>query len=110
MRIFSPLNFALILFVLLNIPLAPQRPYPRTERRTHDSAIPPLELPSAPHAKLRVDTAQLKREAAELTDLADTIPGQIDQVGQSQLPKDLNDNLRRIEKLAKHLRKEVSPR
>jgi hypothetical protein len=56
-----------------------------------------------------VDPAELKRDAEELQKLAVTISEQVDQVTQNQLPKDLNDNLKRIEKLAKHLRSEISP-
>ena len=41
--------------------------------------------------------------------LADSLPDQIQQVSNNQLPKDLSDNLKRIERLAKHLRSEVVP-
>ena len=58
---------------------------------------------------LQVDLAQLKREADELTQLASTIPAQINQVASGQLPKNLHQDLRRIEKLAKRLRAGVSP-
>ena len=36
-------------------------------------------------------------------------PRQIDQVTKGQLPKDLSDNLKRIEKLAKQLRSQIIP-
>jgi hypothetical protein len=56
-----------------------------------------------------VDSAKLKSDAAELRDLADALPASIDQVAKGVLPKDLSDNLKKIEKLAKHLRSEVNP-
>ncbi len=67
----------------------------------------PLKSPAVIHKD--VDPAELKRDAAELQKLAVTVSEQVDQVTQNQLPKDLNDNLKRIEKLAKHLRSEISP-
>ena len=56
-----------------------------------------------------VDSAKLKSDADELRDLADALPASIDQVAKGVMPKDLNDNLKKIEKLAKHLRSEVNP-
>ncbi len=55
-----------------------------------------------------VDPARLKREADELAKLAGLIPDQVDQVARGQFPKDLADRLRRIEKLSKRLRAEIS--
>jgi hypothetical protein len=56
-----------------------------------------------------VDAAQIKREADELAKLASAVPEEIDQVTKGELPKDLSENLKKIEKLAKRLRSEVSP-
>jgi len=68
----------------------------------------PLEPPMfAPHR--RINLAQVRDESQELQKLADTIPAQIDQVTSGQLPKDLLANLKRIEKISKHLRSQVSP-
>ena len=55
------------------------------------------------------DTAKLRSEAAELRDLADALPAAVDQVDKGMMPKDLSENLKKIEKLAKHLRSEVNP-
>jgi hypothetical protein len=55
------------------------------------------------------ELAQLRQEAAELAKLAQGVPQQIDQVAHGQLPKDLNGNLKQIEKLAKRLRSELTP-
>jgi hypothetical protein len=43
--------------------------------------------------KINVD--QVKQEAEELRNLADTVPAQIQQVTNNQLPKDLTANLKR---------------
>jgi len=55
------------------------------------------------------ELAQLRQQAAELARLSQAVPQQIDQVAQGQLPKDLNGNLKQIEKLAKRLRAELAP-
>ncbi len=55
------------------------------------------------------DPAKLQAEASQLRELADGLPAAVDQVNKGAMPKDLNDNLKKIEKLAKHLRSEVSP-
>ena len=52
---------------------------------------------------------QLQAEAAELAQLSAGIPERIDYVNKGQMPKDLNDQLKRIEKLAKCLRNEIYP-
>jgi hypothetical protein len=64
--------------------------------------------PSAP-VQPRVDAGKLKTEASELRDLADGLPTAVDQVARGAMPKDLGENLKKIVKLAKHLRSEVNP-
>jgi hypothetical protein len=68
----------------------------------------PLEPPMQPHSR-KVDVEQVKQEADELKKLADGVPAQIELLAKNQYPKDLNENLKRIEKLAKHLRSEITP-
>jgi hypothetical protein len=52
--------------------------------------------------------AQLQRDAKELARLAQLIPAEIHQVESGVLPKDLDGQLKRIEKLSKQLRREIS--
>ena len=63
--------------------------------------------PDRPLAVQKPDPIQIKRDADELAQLAATIPTDVDQTNQGVLPKDLRDKLKRIEKLAKHLRGEL---
>jgi len=58
--------------------------------------------------KHRVDVTQLKMEARELTTLTQALPAQMEQIGNGRLPKELIDTLKKIEKLAKHIRGEIS--
>jgi hypothetical protein len=55
-----------------------------------------------------VDVIQLKNEAKELTNLSNALPAQMEQIGNGRLPKELIDNLKKIEKLAKRIRGEIS--
>lgn len=74
------------------------------EKQKNKPLEPPLEVkPKAP------DPAKLKQEADELARLSSGIPADVGLVVQGQLPKDLAEKLKRIEKLAKHLRNEISP-
>jgi len=72
----------------------------------------PLEIPFDPPVSFPKKVAarsQLRDEAAELAKLSAGIPERIDRVSHGQLPKELDGQLKRIEKLAKHLRSEVAP-
>ena len=84
------------------------RPIPPGVRQADQQTNPANEAPAKPTSK-SVDPAKLKQEAQELASLSAAMPAQIDLVSHGQLPKDLSDQLKRIEKLAKHLRSEISP-
>lgn len=88
--------------------LGQRRPIPpglhEGEKRINQPLDPPVLSPGK-----RVDPVRLRDEADELAKLCAAIPSQIERVNQGQLPKDLSDQLKRIEKLSKHLRSEVAP-
>lgn len=65
---------------------------------------------SVTRSQMPADPVQLQREAREMLDLSQSVLYDIDSVSHGLLPKDLNDKLKRIEKLSKHLRSEVGPR
>jgi hypothetical protein len=83
------------------------RPIPPGVREADAQANKPVE-PPLPAKKRALDTAQLQREADELAKLSAAIPDQVALVAKGQLPKELADQLKRIEKLSKHLRGEIS--
>lgn len=84
------------------------RPVPPGVREADKEGNAPIDAPATSVRKM-VDPTKLKEEAAELAKLSAAMPSQIDLVAKGQLPKDLTDQLKRIEKLAKHLRGEISP-
>jgi hypothetical protein len=67
----------------------------------------PLDAPVEYGSKVP-DLAKLKQEAQELAQLSAGIPPRIDFVAKGQLPKDLADQLKRIEKLARQMHSEIS--
>jgi hypothetical protein len=84
----------------------PVPPAVRDADRSTNNA--PMEAP-APRTANKANPKQLQAEAAELAQLSAGIPKEIENVTKGQIPKDLNDQLKRIEKLAKHLRGEIYP-
>jgi len=70
----------------------------------------PMDQPDQAQQQKRhpqVDAAQLKREADELAKLSGEIPPAVEQASKGVIAKDLNERLKRIEKLAKQLRREL---
>ncbi len=94
------LTLALSLCLLAAGAGAPQKRFPPgvlDERRA------PTEPPARPR-RVSADPAELKRDADELARLAESVPADVESAAKGLLPKDLNEKLKRIEKLAKHLR------
>ena len=55
------------------------------------------------------DPVKVQREAQELLQLSQSLQPDIDSANRGVLPKDTIDKLKRIQKLAKHLRGELEP-
>jgi hypothetical protein len=93
-----------------SIPALPQHPIPpgirQADQSTNSGAN--VEAPQAQGAK-SIDPAKLRADAAELQSLTATIQAQMDQVSKGMIPKDMGDNLKKLEKLAKRLRSEINP-
>ena len=98
-------------FLLLPNPMVSQsggRAKPPGIATADTMANQPLEAPLESRSH-QINFDQVTAETQELRRLADGLPLQIDQVTKGQMPKDLGENLKRIEKLAKHLRSEITP-
>jgi hypothetical protein len=111
MEVFMRMLIALLSLTFLG--LVPEttggqgRPIPpgirEADKQTNKPLDPPLE------GTPRVDTAKLKQQAYELAQLSAGVPSDLARVAHGQLPKDLADKLKRIEKLAKNLRNQLTP-
>jgi|SRR5579859_5511579 len=109
------LSLSLILLILMAlcsflsssaISVGQQRPIPPGLRDGQKQINKPLDPPL--NVTAEIDPAKLKHEADELAQLSAGLPSDIARVAHGQLPKDLAEKLKRIEKLAKHLRSELS--
>jgi len=74
------------------------------ERKLESFSSPPLLTP-----RRSVDPAQLRSKAEELAKLAQSVVPEVEQTQKGLLPKELIPKLRRIEKLCKQLRNELTP-
>jgi hypothetical protein len=107
MRSILPILCTLLLFPIASSPqMGHAKPPGITTADTMSNQ--PLE-PPAKVGPRQINPEMVNSEAQELRGLADRLPQQIDQTTKGQLPKDLVENLKRIEKLAKHLRSEIAP-
>jgi hypothetical protein len=98
----------LCFFLLIPKPVIPQHSKPAGIAAGDTLANQQIEPPmKAGPRQINID--QVNSETQELRRLADGLPAQMDQVTKGQLPKDLGDNLKKIEKLAKHLHGEIIP-
>lgn len=80
----------------------------RTQFRSPDSL--PGRADNFPQQKDRhLDIGQLKSDAQELVKMASAVSDQIGHLSNDQAPKELVENLKKVEKLSKHMRGEVSP-
>jgi hypothetical protein len=59
--------------------------------------------------KIKLDPGKLRGEAAELLQLSQVLQGDIESINHGLYPKDTVEKLKRIQKLAKHLRAEIEP-
>ena len=62
-----------------------------------------------PSQRARLNPAELQQEVQELSSLAQDISQDIDALNRGLLPKDTVTKLKRVEKLAKRLRKGIAP-
>jgi hypothetical protein len=84
-------------------PNAPPRPPEVDHHLPSDEPPQPGEKRNRP----KIDTPQVKRDADELAKLAGAIPSAVEHANKGVLSKDLNERLKRIEKLSKKLRREL---
>jgi len=107
-RSISQFPFLIILAARIGLSQAP-RPIPpgiRQGEKAEQQIERSIPGPSQPSRK--VDPAQLRKEAHELNELVQSISGEIDEASNGLLPKDLEQKLKKVEKLARHLRSELS--
>ncbi|HYM77350.1 MAG TPA: hypothetical protein VE377_15350 [Candidatus Dormibacteraeota bacterium] len=101
------LLFALPAYCQLGAPLGRCGPQP------HDLNWPQNQLPAEPgsvesHKKPPVDMVKLQHDAQELADLSASIPADVNLANRGLLSKDVIDKLKRVEKLSRQLRNQLT--
>ena len=85
----------------------------QTHMSTRHGNVPHLQSQEQPvsmdQPKTKLDAAHLQSEARELLELSQSLQSDIESVNHGVLPKDTIEKLKRIQKLAKHLRGEIEP-
>jgi hypothetical protein len=104
-KYFLPLSLLFLCCVILD---GQEKPVPPGRQELKDYQAKHADVPPQVSAP-RLDPVKLQKEAAELADLARSIPPDMDSVSKGMLPKDVVDKLKRIEKISKHLRGELAP-
>jgi hypothetical protein len=99
-----------LLALLLSIPLISAQRVRAAGPHIADQASTQFEksVPPPPAVQsYQIDPSELRQDAEELAGLAQSIPPAVDQTTKGLLPKDLDQKLKRIEKLAKQLRSKI---
>ncbi len=76
-------------------------------QESHRRALPEVRMDNPGQPQPRPNSARLHSDAAELAELARSVSADLNQVNRGLLAKDLDNKLRRIEKLAKQLRQQL---
>ena len=103
-----PVSFLLPLFLtppLMAQSLPPGAPLPPGSMNPPPSVYIPRQ--QVPPSSPRADPAALQRDADELLQLTQSVHSDIGLLRRGLLDKDLDNKLKQIEKLSKHLRNEV---
>ena len=100
------LLFALPTYAQLGAPLGRCGPSPPDPRWPQNQLPEQVSLETQKRSTL--DMLGLQRDAQELAELSASIPADVKRVNRGLLPKDLVEKLKRVEKLSKHLRSELT--
>jgi hypothetical protein len=83
----------------------------QTHQPTKSGNVPHLnpeeQTSSSPQPTAKLDPEQLQREARELLELSQSLQADVASIARGLRPKDATEKLKRIQKLAKHLRGEI---
>jgi len=101
------LLFALPAHPQLGTPLGRCGPQPHELAWPHNQ-LPAEQVPSQAQKRPAVDVIRLQREAQELADLSASVHADVERANRGFLCKDLIGKLKRVEKLSKQLREELT--
>ena len=97
----------LLLFAIVEVSGQHRPTYPHPPQAAGTATVESEQPQPSPRARL--NPAELQQEVQELSSLAQDLTQDIDAVNRGLLPKDTVGKLKRVEKLARRLRKEIAP-
>ena len=100
----ATLSCLLLGFLLLVLPIRSHNVNMSRPEEVHTGQ----QVPSAVAMMSRLNNLQLQKDARELSDLCASIPPDMDGIKRGLLSKDVLDKLKRVEKLSKRLREELT--
>jgi hypothetical protein len=93
----------LLLTILVAVPSETQNVNP-----AHPDEITAQHQPTPDEMRSRLAKVQVQKDAKEFSDLCASVPADMDSLRQGLLPKDTVEKLKRLEKLSKRLREELT--
>ena len=107
----KPAIFSVLLLFFLAFPLSSSESVAAPARPTQVRSSVQSGASDPTHQTTRhvVNIIEVRQDAKDLASIADSIPAQVEQIAKGQLPASLAENLRKIERLSKHIRTEVAP-
>jgi len=108
MNLIPPSRYVLVVCLFCSVAW-PQYPGPAGGGQGRKKWAQPPEHRNIIQLRNVSDPQELKRDAEELAHLSQSVPAEIEAVGRGLVSSDLNQKLKRIEKLSKKLRDAVQP-
>jgi len=96
------------LCVLLGLLLVGPPAGSQNVKMEHPEDIHAQKLPTTDDLRSRISNLQLQKDGKDLADLSATIPADMDALKRGVLDKDVIEKLKRVEKLAKRVREELT--
>ena len=102
------MRFTRLLCLLVGVVIIPGAMRAQNVNPMHPEEIQVQKHASPDDLRARVANVQLQKDAKELAELCASVPGDMDGVKQGLLSKDLLEKLKRVEKLSKHVREQLT--
>ena len=102
------MRFTRLFCLLVGVVVVPAALRTQNVNPMHPEEIQVQKHTSPEDMRERLANVQLQKDAKELAELCASVPGDMDGVKQGLLSKDLLEKLKRVEKLSKHVREQLT--
>lgn len=102
------MRFTRLFCLLVGVVVVPAALRSQNVNPMHPEEIQVQKHKSPEDMRERLANVQLQKDAKELAELCASVPGDMDGVKHGLLAKDLLEKLKRVEKLSKHVREQLT--